>query len=73
MDNIWFLSRVFYVAGTVESALHQLDIIWFNSCSLPMSCRFQFYFCFTDEEASVLQMKFSKAVEFISGGGGMLT
>ena len=35
-----------------------------------MSCRFQFYFCLKDEETSVLQMKFSKAVEFINGGGG---
>lgn len=37
-----------------------------------MNYSFHFYFCFTEEKASVFQMKFSKALEFINGGGGIL-
>lgn len=39
-----------------------------------MNYSFHFYFlCFTEEKASVFQMKFSKALEFINGGGGIIT
>ena len=63
MSSVWqALFKVLYI-----------NWILFNCCSLPVNCSFHFYFCFTEEAASVLQLlKFSETLEFINGGGGVL-